>query len=140
MINSIKELNIVTLEKLINCIQSNNEMFVLSLGIEKMNNGFGTYFYELNNSVFNIISIHMERKNITEVNFSGIFNLFFSDIVDKYGEYRKEYSHYDETYFYFFNENIEEEASISCKLDYDIDKNKKKYIPINQLNIKYPAR
>lgn len=121
-INSITSLKLYNLESFSSYIFDLNTNYLESIiGIQISDNGYGTYYYKPNNTAFQSMNITVETSKITDFSISGLIDINFNDLCKKFGKYREAYSHYDDLYFYFFNE-YEHTFKVICRFDKQIGK------------------
>lgn len=129
--DNTKQLNLFFLEDFIGkqvCLKKGKNDIVLKLGnIDKINNN-NTYFLTPHDKGLKKIIIYFEKDKTKSITILAEFDFYFIDIVKKYGSYREHYSHYDDTYFYFFNEKNEIPYFIEYEHDtkYDVTDMSKK--------------
>jgi len=132
MINEITEFNALTLEQVINFLRDSKDNInhvISELGRQTYKNEFGTVVIEPANKIFIKIVLSIENDVLKQVTFIGKLSISFSDLVNKYGDYREVYSPYDNLYLYFFNEKSIDKNVIIYKSE-----NLIKNIPVNKLN------
>jgi hypothetical protein len=60
---------------------------------------------EEDSAVKAIVITYQQRPQIASITFYGKLSMTFGDLISVCGLYRYAYSHYDDSYFYFFNES-----------------------------------
>ena len=105
----IKEINNGNLLEVINVVVDNSNhidklLLLFEGNIEKYQNR--VLIKNISDNL-NTIIIDLKNDNIDSIVFNGNHNLSFSDLVNKFGSFRKVYVPYDDAYHYFFNEGIE---------------------------------
>lgn len=115
--NSTKKLDLFFLEEFINKQILNyrdSKDIILQLGTVDKVNIDNIYFLTPYNQNLNKIILCFEKEKLNFITILAEFDFNFLDLIKKYGIYREFYSHYDDTYFYFFNENNEIDYYVEC--------------------------
>ena len=60
--------------------------------------------YLVKDSPINNVFIDIKENKAIYIEFIGLIQIEFKDLIKMFGEYRKVYNHYDDLYLYFFNE------------------------------------
>ena len=136
MINEITEFKISVLDQLIEYLNDNKQNVAglsAEFGSMLTHNEVGTLVINPNNKMFFKIILSVENNTLKSVTFLGSLLFSFSDLIDKYGNYREAYSYYDDLYSYFFNEKNAVQHTIIYMCDHKMNINDK--VNLRQISI-----
>lgn len=116
MLKTITQIGKSNIQELIDFLNESKDKvdFVSeNVGVLRLDNEYGSKFYDPFNSLFNTICLFSENDHVNYVSLIGFFEISMKELVDLYGDYRLHFSSRDELFFYFFNEQSETHPTIS---------------------------